>query len=99
MIDWLTLCLLMISNGDTHSADQEQLQQSTSISAKTTSDETTESPPSKKLLLFLAEWDEIQDGQWIEPSAFAADSALGQQMDQRNQTNKSEKNENNPNHN
>ncbi len=100
MIDWLTLCLLLMTDGDNgQSVVQQQNQQKAKVSVEANTNESNVLQPSKDLLLFLAEWDETQDGQWIEPSAFAADSALAQQMDQQNQTKNSESHENNPDHN
>lgn len=54
--------------------------------------------PDKELLLFLAEWDETVDGQWIEPTLFAEDSTLNQQMDQQNNNETKNTHENNPDH-
>jgi len=54
--------------------------------------------PDKELLLFLAEWDETVDGQWIEPTLFAEDSTLNQQMDQQNNNETKNAHENNPDH-
>jgi len=43
--------------------------------------------PDKALLLFLAEWDETQDGQWLDPAVFADDSSFNQQLESPQATN------------
>lgn len=62
-------------------------------------DDSADIQPDKALLLFLAEWDETQDGQWLEPTDFAEDSSFTEQLESPNLQNKTPNaHENNPDH-
>lgn len=39
--------------------------------------------PDAELLLFLAEWNEQLDGQWVEPEVFSGQNALSEELEKQ----------------
>ncbi|WP_223787110.1 hypothetical protein [Marinicella meishanensis] len=62
-------------------ADNQPATRSEALTEQTAEQEADDIQPDKALLLFLAEWDETQDGQWLQPTDFAADSSFTQQLE------------------
>jgi hypothetical protein len=95
-MNWLIIILFMVTDAESKTATESSVVEVKNDAVK--QDHLNLPQPDKELLLFLAEWDETIDGQWIEPSTFAEDSALSQQMDQQNHNETKKTHENNPDH-
>ncbi len=73
-MSWMLL-MTLITN--TTGSDIESPEQTTQ--QPITSDQPAQ--PSIELLLFLAEWQDSDNNQWIDPEAFAPDNTMNQQLD------------------
>ena len=80
-MNWLLFLLLM--NDPSEVTDPSVNTQATSVmtTKQTTNIKSDEIQPDMELLLFLAEWDGVEEDQWVDPEVFAQDSQFNQQLD------------------
>lgn len=81
---------LIVGTADTPNPTSESID---TKPTETTTETTTN--PNIELLLFLAEWEDSDNNQWLDPEIFATDNSMTQQLD----TQKAEENETDPDHN
>ncbi len=88
-MSWLLFITLMAATADTPIEVSEPIE--------TTIEPSSELPtePDLELLLFLAEWDDSDNDQWLDPEVFSTDNEMNQQLD----TQKALQNETDPDHN
>lgn len=72
-MNWLLLMALL--------ADNQAVKQQATATIETTTVPAPISQPDLELLLFLAEWQDSDTGEWLDPETFATDDSINQQLD------------------
>ncbi|MCB1583424.1 MAG: hypothetical protein R3E90_01430 [Marinicella sp.] len=97
-MNYLWFILLFMTDAYSEEPQAESPVQQNPSMKKSTLADINDPQPDKELLLFLAEWSETQDGQWVEPTVFAEDSVLTQNINQTENKQTGNTHENNPDH-
>ncbi len=80
-MNWL-LYLLLMNEPTADTVKQGGYQDEAPMTINQNNNQATdEIQPDLELLLFLAEWDDVEKEEWVDPEIFAQDSQFNQQLD------------------
>jgi|GEM_PF-2559047 len=84
-MNWLLLMTLLTADTDgieNETIDKKPIEQTTVSRENRVKPASSQlQKPDLELLLFLAEWEDADNDQWLDPEIFATDDSMNQQLD------------------